>query len=382
MAARGHVASLQSQVSTLQSSLEQKDAELASLPGLQAQLVTVQGELNAAQSEVMRLTGEVEGLRRRCEELAGREEKLKEEVHELRLQAVAASGSPAGTGCNDPEHRRAEEALRMKEAEVEHHRLDAAALRDNAEGNHKLAVEKMAEVEALRSQVAGLQAQIQGMGGGIPPGHPHYLPPWKQQELQQKELEARDAVIRGLQETVEGYSTLQKRLDEKERECEELREMLVMAKMGGLGFDVDLDAIGNQATGNATASGVGAGTVGSQAEEGWNGTGYKPPAWEGTANEPFTVNAPDEDAKPLPLTECEREWKWQKENNGEENQLLDLIMFQMSGAQAVKQYFMKVKAKVDLLNRQGGEVKGENFHLMVSTFQAFFGTAVMLIFGR
>lgn len=241
----------------------------------------------------------------------------------------------------------------MKQAEVEHNRQDAAALRENAEVNHRLAAEKIAEVEALKAQLQRMKIQAD---------------PRPQDEMLRKEVEGRDTVIKGLQETVHGYEI---KLAEVEKECIELKEVLAMVEaVAGVNLGSGMDGASKPA--GLWEEEEGGGQVSEDAMK------HENPGWWETPSTPFTVSAASEGAKSSKMSDAEREWEFQKSHHGESNEVLDFLMIKMSGAQAVKSYFMKVKAQVDLLKRQGGDLKTENFNLLVSPLKPFLGILLIL----
>ncbi|EKM60605.1 uncharacterized protein PHACADRAFT_189732 [Phanerochaete carnosa HHB-10118-sp] len=75
---------------------------------------------------------------------------------------------------------------------------------------------------------------------------------------------------------------------------------------------------------------------------------------------PATVS----DTPPLPLSKAEQEWQRQKDAEGAKNSNIDTIM-EMTGLEEVKAQMLRIKAKVDIIRRQGASLTGECFNIVL-----------------
>lgn len=86
-----------------------------------------------------------------------------------------------------------------------------------------------------------------------------------------------------------------------------------------------------------------------------------PLADEATKPAPST----DDDApQPLPPSPSETEWQRQKDMDGADNASIDAIMA-MTGLEDVKAQVLKIKAKIDVSQRQGTSVSDERFNVVL-----------------
>jgi hypothetical protein len=79
---------------------------------------------------------------------------------------------------------------------------------------------------------------------------------------------------------------------------------------------------------------------------------------------PEVVEVQDTDL-PHERTDSEKEWQRQKDEEGERNEAIDLLMTYPTGLEVVKAHFLRVKSKIDTAVRQGVDLKGERFDIVL-----------------
>ena len=75
-------------------------------------------------------------------------------------------------------------------------------------------------------------------------------------------------------------------------------------------------------------------------------------------------SAPSSSPEPLPPSASEQEWQRQKDMEGANNPHIDALM-EMTGLEEVKEQVLRIKAKIDVSQRQGTSVKDERFNIVL-----------------
>jgi len=89
-----------------------------------------------------------------------------------------------------------------------------------------------------------------------------------------------------------------------------------------------------------------------------------PATWVTPGSQP-TVPGVQEADLPQERTDSEKEWQRQKDEEGESNDAIDLLMTQLTGLETVKAHFLRVKSKIDTAVRQGVDLKQERFDIVL-----------------